>query len=252
MIVSEHTLNGVQVVVFEDAAATATYVAKQLQERLQGNPASVLGLATGSTPEPVYAQMVAWCQSGEGSMRNATTFNLDEYCGLDPSHPQSYRTYMEQHLFDAVGLPAAQTHLPNGSATDIDASANDYEAAIQAAGGIDWQLLGIGGNGHIGFNEPGSPRESQTRQVQLTPETRSANARFFESLDDVPTSAITMGIGTILRARHIVLMATSKSKATAVERAVMGPIDSSNPASFLRQHGRVCFAVDREAASQLV
>ncbi|MEM9367649.1 MAG: glucosamine-6-phosphate deaminase [Planctomycetota bacterium] len=251
-MVSKQTCNGVHVVICEDAAAAADYVAQGLQTRLRETPTSVLGLATGSTPEPVYARMVAWCESGEGSMRDATTFNLDEYCGLRPDHPKSYRTYMHERLFDAVGLPESQTNLPNGVAADIAAAAQDYESAIAATGGIDWQLLGIGGNGHIGFNEPGSSRNSRTREVQLAAATREANARFFDSMEEVPTSAITMGIDTILRADCIVLMATSFGKAEAVSSALQGSVGSTNPASFLREHANASFVLDREAASGLV
>ena len=239
------------IVVCGTAEEASLRVAEMIGEAIKDNPKIVLGLATGGTPIGVYRQLVRMYRDRSLDFAGVTTFNLDEYVGLGPKHPQSYRYFMQEHLFDHVNLEPAKTHVPDGLADDVAASAQEYEDQIRAAGGIDLQLLGIGDNGHIAFNEPGSPADSRTRQVSLSEETIEANSRFFSSSDDVPRHAITMGIGTILEAKRIVLMATGDHKADAVDRAIQGPIDAASPASQLQKNRNVTFVLDVAAAARL-
>jgi glucosamine-6-phosphate deaminase len=239
------------ILVFADAQQVAQQVAQMIAEAIRAKPDIVLGLATGATPIGVYSELVRLHRESSLDFSRVRTFNLDEYIGLGPDHPQSYRAFMRQHLFDHVNLGPGRTHLPEGLTSDVAAHAREYEAMIQAAGGIDLQLLGIGDNGHIAFNEPGSLPDSRTRQIELTEATIAANARFFASEAEVPRHAITMGIGTILEARRVILMATGQRKSQAVRRALEGPIDVDSPASQLRRGRNVIFALDRAAASQL-
>lgn len=240
-----------EIVVCDQPNEAAERVAEIFASAIESNPRIVLGLATGGTPVEVYRKLVQRHRQHGLDFTQVTSFNLDEYVGLGADHPESYRYFMQQHLFDHVNIPSEQTHVPNGCAEDLDQQAAAYDANVKSAGGIDLQLLGIGSNGHIAFNEPGSSIESRTRVVQLTDETVEANARFFDSIDQVPRSAITMGIGTILESRKIVLMATGEGKASAVAEAIEGPIDPSNPASALKKHSEVVFVLDRPAASRL-
>lgn len=241
--------------VFDDHESASRHVARLLVETINHDPTSTLGLATGSTPLSVYQNLCRHFQAGEVNFQDVTTFNLDEYVGLSADHPQSYLAYMRTNLFDRVNLDRSQTHLPAAHRIDSQVSAEaisrQYESEIQDAGGIDWQLLGIGVNGHIGFNEPGATIDSPTRLVDLTSSTIEANSRFFESIDQVPKQAITMGIGTILKARKIVLLATGAAKADAVASAINAAVSSDNPASFLQTHSDVLFVLDREAASAI-
>ena len=232
----------------EDAAR---WTADLIHETVRENHAAVLGLATGGTPIGVYRLLVERFLAGELDFSAVTTFNLDEYVGLGPTHEQSYRYFMQQQLFDHVNVVRELTHVPNGLASDISRHAMEYEEQIQQAGGIDLQLLGIGNNGHIAFNEPGSAAASRTRKVDLKENTIEANSRFFESAADVPRHAITMGIGTILESRRIVLMATGKAKAQVVQQAIEGPADPVNPASLLQGHAGLTFVLDPESASAL-
>jgi glucosamine-6-phosphate deaminase len=179
------------------------------------------------------------------------TFNLDEYVGLSPDHDQSYRYFMDANLFNKVNIRKKNTHLPDGMATDLDAMCAAYEKAIKRAGGVDLQLLGIGGNGHIGFNEPGSPRNSRTRVVDLTPETIRDNSRFFKDESEVPRKAVSMGVATVLEAKEVVLIADGDHKAQAVARSVEGKMTPDVPASFLQEHGKCIFFLDRDAANRL-
>lgn len=240
-----------RVVILSDPAAVAQFAADELVVRLRRRPAQVLGLATGGTPVELYQRIIQAHRRGDVSLSQVTTFNLDEYVGLAPEHPASYRSFMNAQLFDHVDVPRPNTHVPLGAASDLAAEACRYEGAIAQAGGIDWQLLGIGRDGHIAFNEPGSSLRSRTRVKTLTAQTRQDNARFFASLDDVPRSALTMGIGTILDARSILLMATGESKAAAIAACVEGPITASVPASALQWHAATTIVVDRAAAAQL-
>jgi len=214
-------------------------------------PSAVLGLATGETPLGVYRLLIGDYRNGLVSFRQATTFNLDEYVGLSEVHPKSYHAYMRQNLFNHIDLPPERAHLPNGNASDLAAECRRYDALIEEAGGIDLQLLGIGHNGHIGFNEPGPELIAGTHVVDLAEKTRRANARFFSSVDEVPRQAITMGVGTILKARIIVLIAKGKDKADIVRRALEGPVTTECPASLLQTHPQLVVMLDREAASEL-
>jgi glucosamine-6-phosphate deaminase len=240
-----------RVLICDSPEAAARRTAGMLRRAVMRQPRAVLGLATGGTMEPVYAQLRDWIAAGELDLRGVTTFNLDEYVGLPGDHPQSYRATMERLLFRAAGLQAAQTHLPDGMAADPGAESAAYEAAIAAAGGIDLQLLGIGGNGHIGFNEPTSSLGSRTRVKTLTQATRRANDRFFTAAEDTPRFAITMGIATVLEARACVLLATGAAKARAVAAAIEGPLCAACPASALQLHRDATLVLDPAAASDL-
>lgn len=239
------------IVVATDKDHAAHCTADLIHDMMRENPSAVLGLATGGTPVGVYRLMVERFQAGQMNFSKVTTFNLDEYVGLGPEHDQSYRYFMQQQLFDHVNVLQERTHVPDGLAANIENHVADYEQQILRSGGIDLQLLGIGNNGHIAFNEPGSPIESRTRLVDLTENTIEANSRFFESAAEVPRHAITMGIGTILESRRIVLMATGKSKAKVIQSAVEGPVAVANPASLLQRHARVTFVLDPDSASEL-
>jgi glucosamine-6-phosphate deaminase len=237
--------------VLPDAAAVAEHVARLFADLLDHRPDAVLGLATGATPIPIYRRLVAQVRHGRLSFRQAASFNLDEYVGIGADHPASFRHAMQRHLFDHVDLDPARAHVPDGSAADLEAEAARYEHTIRQAGGIDLQLLGIGRNGHIGFNEPGSALDSRTRVVTLAPATRAANRRAFPPGETVPTRALTMGIGTILEARAIVLVATGAAKASAVAAALEGPVAPSCPASALQAHRGAAIICDAAAASGL-
>lgn len=233
-----------------DPQQAAVRAAGLYVDLLRRKPDAVLGLATGSTPLGLYARLAALYRAGELSFRRATSFNLDEYVGLPATHSQSYRYFMEHNLFSHVDLPAERTHVPSG--LDVsDAALAGYDAAIEAAGGIDLQLLGLGGNGHIGFNEPGTPFGLGTHVVELTARTRQDNARFFASLDEVPTHAATMGVKTVMHARAILLLAFGSAKAEAVRAALMGPVTEDVPASVLQLHPDVTVICDEEAAKLL-
>lgn len=235
------------VLVQPTAADVAQQVAGVFAQAIRAKPSIVLGLATGGSPVGTYRELVRLHEQSGLDFSNVTTFNLDEYVGLGAEHPQSFRYFMRTHLFDHVNVDPSRTHVPPGVADDIAEAADRYERAIDRAGGIELQLLGIGSNGHIAFNEPGSPRDSQTREVSLTPETIAANARFFDSPDQVPRSAITMGIATILRAKRIVVIATGPAKRAAIGRAIASPPSLDCPASLLQYHRDVTFVIDHEA-----
>ncbi|MDG2219991.1 MAG: glucosamine-6-phosphate deaminase [Rubripirellula sp.] len=239
------------IVVCESGPDAARHVADLLASEIRTKPDMVIGLATGGTPVDVYRELIRQHREADLDCSRVTSFNLDEYVGLPSGHPQSYRYFMQQHLFDDANFSPAKTHVPDGMAADLDQYAKQYEQLITQSGGIDLQLLGIGNNGHIAFNEPGSLMESRTRVVELAEETIDANARFFESTDQVPRRAITMGIGTILEARKIVLMATGESKAGAIAEAFAGVCHPSNPASALQRHANVVVVLDPPAASRL-
>lgn len=239
------------VIVRSDATAAAKFVADRFAETIRSLPQCVLGLATGGTPIETYRELIRMHQEEGLDFSAVTTFNLDEYVGLGPDHPQSYRHFMRQHLLDHINIDPSRTHLPDGLATDLQGHAAEYEQQIVEAGGIDLQLLGIGHNGHIAFNEPGAAGDSRTRVVQLAEQTIEKNARFFASADEVPRTALTMGIGTILEAKRIVMLATGAGKAEAVRRALEDPADADHPASFLQTHANVTYVLDQGAASRL-
>jgi glucosamine-6-phosphate deaminase len=237
------------VVVLPDERAVARAVASRVEAVLIARPDAVLGLPTGRTPIALYAEL----RSRSGlSFAHASTFNLDEFLGLPPSHPASYRQFMAQHLFAHVDLDPARVGFLRGDAPDPERECGRYEAAIAAAGGIDLQVLGIGTNGHIGFNEPGPSLEARTHRVVLREETRRSNAGFFGgSIEAVPREALSMGMATILQARAVVLIATGRRKAGCVAQLVRGPITTELPASFLQMHPAAEIVLDEEAASGL-
>ena len=212
---------------------------------------AVLGLATGSTPLPLYEELVRLRREESLDYSGVTSFNLDEYIGLPGDHPCSYRHFMQQNLFNHINIRPERTHVPNGLAVDIKAECNAFESAIQAVGGIDLQVLGLGADGHIAFNEPGSSLGSRTRIKTLTHKTREDNARFFDSIDDVPRHCITMGVGTIMECRKLLLFASGEGKAEIIARAVEGPITAMVPASALQLHQNVKILLDEPAASKL-
>lgn len=239
-----------KVLILDGAEAAAERVAEMVAARLGSTPGAVLGLATGETMRPVYARLVALHREGRADFAGAATFNLDEYVGVGPGHPASFAAFMRETLFDHVNLDPARCRLPRGDAPDPEAEARAYEAAIAAAGGIDLQVLGIGRNGHLAFNEPTSSLASRTRIKTLTEATRRANAPAFAP-DPVPRHAITMGIATILEARACVLLATGAAKAEAVARMVEGPLGADCPATALQMHPAATVVLDAAAAGRL-
>lgn len=234
-----------------DASAVGEAAAELVVAGLADREAPVLGVATGSSPLTTYAALERQVRAVQLDLSGASAFALDEYVGLPADHPESYRSVVDREVTTPLGLDASKVSVPNGTAEDLDAACREYEAAIQAAGGVDVQILGIGSNGHIGFNEPGTPTASRTRVAYLAPSTRQDNARYFPSLSDVPERCITQGIGTILEARAIVLVASGEAKAAAVARAVSGEPDIACPASALQSHPRAFFVLDAAAASLL-
>lgn len=233
---------------YEELSESAALLVAQT---LQFKQDAVLGLATGSTPLGVYCELIRMHKDDGLDFSQVTTFNLDEYLGLPDSHPQSYHHFMQENLFQHINVLRARTHVPSGVAEDVGAYCKRYEQQIRDAGGIDLQILGIGSDGHIAFNEPGSPLDSRTRVEQLTQQTIQDNSRFFDRIEDVPTQAITMGVGTILEAKKIILLATGASKADAVAAAIEGPVSSACTASALQTHPDVTILLDHDAASRL-
>lgn len=207
--------------------------------QLKQNPKSVFGMATGGTPEGFYKELVESYKAGEISFADVQSFNLDEYIGLDPNSEMSYHYYMAHNLFNHVDIKDGKWHVPAGNVQDLESVAKAYDAAIEAAGGIDIQLLGIGVNGHIGFNEPGTPFALGTNVVELTESTREANKIYFDSIDEVPTHAITMGINTIMQSRAVVLLVSGASKQDAYNRLRSGEVTEDFPASALHNHPNV-------------
>jgi glucosamine-6-phosphate deaminase len=240
-----------EVIIQPTEAAASSLVARIVAHDLRANAHLVLGLATGKTMENVYRHLVRLHKEEKLDFSLCSTFNLDEYVGLFPSDPNSYRHYMDHHLFQHVNVEPRNTHLPNGLATDLDEECRRYEALIQRFGGIELQLLGVGKAGHIGFNEPLSALRSRTRVKALTPTTIKQNAEFFGGEDKVPRRAITMGVGTIIEARRCLLLATGEAKAGVIAQAVEGPITSMVTATALQLHPRCTVVVDEAAASQL-
>lgn len=236
-----------EVVIVQDDAAAGVLVADIVTGHL--HPGAVLGLATGSSPLPTYRELIRRHHEEALSMSGCHAFLLDEYVGLPRSHPESYHAVIRRELTDHVDLDRVDG--PDGEAVDIPAEAARYEAAIAEAGGIDVQLLGVGTDGHLGFNEPGSSLSSRTRVKTLTQQTREDNARFFDSADDVPHHVLTQGLGTILEARHLVLIATGASKASAAAAAAEGPVSAFCPASVLQLHPHATLIVDEAAAGAL-
>lgn len=246
-------MTGVQRVrIFPTADALGAALAEVVANVLAKTPSSVLGLPTGRTPIPLYRHLIDLHRLGRIDFRRATTFNLDEFVGLGQGDAGSYRTFMRKHLFDAVGLSPRRAHFLNGRARDLDKECERYERAIRRAGGIDLQILGLGTNGHIGFNEPARALSARTHRVQLRTATRQANASLFDHRwTRVPREGLSMGMSTILEARRIVLIATGATKARAVERMIHGPVTTGMPASFLQLHPHADVWVDSDAAARL-
>jgi glucosamine-6-phosphate deaminase len=238
-----------EVVLVRDAAIAGALVADEIARLVRASPETVLGLATGSTPLPVYEALPS--RLADVDVSRVRGFALDEYVGLDPAHPESYRSVLRREVIEPLGIDPARVRVPDGSLDGIEHAGEDYERAIDAAGGVDLQLLGIGTDGHIGFNEPGSSFASLTRVKTLTQQTREDNARFFQSVDEVPRHCITQGLGTILRARHLVLLAFGEGKAAAVAGAVEGPLTASLPGSAIQLHPHATVIIDEAAASDL-
>ena len=214
-------------------------------------PNCVLGLATGSTPIGTYDQLVEWYNKGDLDFSEVTTVNLDEYKGLPRTNDQSYYYFMHQHLFDRVNIDPERTNVPNGMEPDAEKECGRYEELIRSLGGVDLQLLGLGHNGHIGFNEPGEAFEKETHCVDLTESTIEANKRFFASADDVPKQAYTMGIKTIMQAKKILIVVNGENKADIVERAFFGPVTPEVPASILQLHNYVTLVGDEAALAKI-
>ncbi len=240
-----------QILIEDDYKKMSKRAAWTIAAQLTMKKDSILGLATGSTPLGMYEALVDLYREGTISFKNVRTFNLDEYIGLDGEHAQSYRRFMEAHLFSHIDISKAHIEIPNGLASDLAEECTRYEEAIEAAGGIDIQVLGIGHNGHIGFNEPDLHFETLTHKVNLDASTIEANARFFETPADVPKQAISMGIKTIMKSRRILLIASGKDKAEIVRKMIYGPITPEVPASILQLHPDLVVIVDKEAASML-
>ncbi|RMF08232.1 MAG: glucosamine-6-phosphate deaminase [Candidatus Neomarinimicrobiota bacterium] len=250
------------VIVEKEYADMCRVAAKMVVDRLRKKPNLVLGLATGSTPVGLYQELIRYHREDGLDFSKVVTFNLDEYIGLPPHHEQSYATFMKTQLFDHINISPENIHIPQGMFGEVNITAFEtdpavtafchwYEDEIKRAGGIDIQILGIGGNGHIAFNEPGSSLGSRTRVKTLTEKTRRDNARFFASIDEVPRYAITMGIGTIMEAREVLLLANGEGKAEAVRRSIEGPVTAMCPASMLQMHRKSTIILDQGAASKL-
>lgn len=229
----------------EMSKKAAEIVKKQIKEK----PNTVLGLATGSTPLVMYKHLIEMYKRGEIDFSNVITFNLDEYIGLSPDHPQSYHYFMFHNFFNHINIKKENVHIPNGIAEDLEEECRKYEEEIEKAGGIDLQILGIGINGHIGFNEPDESIETKTHVVTLTEKTINANKRFFKSAEEVPRKAITMGLGSIMKAKKIVLLASGKNKAEAIKETIKGQLTTKVPATVLALHPDVTIIIDKEAAS---
>jgi len=240
-----------EVRVFENAAQVGQAAATLIAAQLIAKPDSVLGLATGSSPIPTYDRLIEMNKQGVVDFSKAVSYNLDEYVGIPEEHECSYHRFMNEQLFDHVNIRKEATHVPDGNAQDMDATAVAYDEAIAAAGGIDVQLLGIGRNGHIGFNEPGEKFINGCHVVELSASTIDANKRFFASEAEVPRKAISLGIGSIMNAKQVILIATGTDKAEAVYRAVKEDVNPQVQASILRTHPNAIFLLDKAAASKL-
>lgn len=238
-------------VVVEDYNELSRDAARRVADLVRRKPDCVLGLATGSTPLAMYAELIRMHREEGLDFSKVVTFNLDEYVGLFPTHEQSYFYFMWKNLFEHINVDPPHVHILNGTCENVAEQCDWYEAKIKEFGGIDLQILGIGANGHIGFNEPGSSLGSRTRIKTLKETTRRANARFFASLDEVPKYALTMGIGTIMEAHGLLLMASGSDKADAIRETVEGPITAQYPATIVQMHRFATILVDREAAARL-
>lgn len=242
----------IKVVVLRDYQSLSERAAGLVGHRIREKPAAVLGLASGSTPLGLYRELVKMAGQGRINLGKVVTFNLDEYYPIEQENPQSYHYFMRHHFWEPAGIPPERAHIPAGKPDDVAAFCLDYEMKIRRAGGIDLQILGIGVNGHIGFNEPGAELTGKTHLASLSPETIAANSRFFEKAEDVPRMAISMGLGTIMKAREILLLASGPGKAAAIRETVKGNLSTRVPASLLQLHSRVTVMLDRQAARGLL
>ncbi len=240
-----------RIIVVDNYDEMSKKAALMIASQVMLKPNCVLGLATGDTPLGMYKELIKLYNKKEVDFNEVRTFNLDEYYGINKENPQSYYNYMITNLFNSINVAGENINMPDGMAKDIDASCKGYENKIKVLGGIDMQVLGIGGNGHIGFNEPNVNFEAETHLVHLEEETIEANSRFFKTIKDVPVKAISMGIKTIMNSKKIILLANGINKAEAIERAVNGKINPNIPASILQLHNDVTMIIDKEAASSL-
>ena len=234
-----------------DYKTMSRLAANLISAQIISKPDSVLGLATGSTPEGTYAKLVQWYNNGDLDFSKIVTVNLDEYRGLSGDHDQSYKYFMHKHLFDKVNIDPANTYLPNGLAEDPEEEGKRYDQLIEDLGGVDIQLLGMGHNGHIGFNEPGTPFDIGTHCVDLHETTIQANQRFFDTYEDVPKQAYSMGIKTIMNARRILILVSGEDKAETLKKAFYGPVTPEVPASILQTHKDVILIADDAAMSKV-
>lgn len=240
-----------EIIIQPDSQQASQVAARIVAHLVRGKPHAVIGLATGNTPLHLYKNLVRMHREEGLDFSGVTTFNLDEYVGVPPVHPSSFHSYMWAHLFSQLNIPNNRIHIPDGLAADIPAVCRNYEQSIKSAGGIDIQIMGIGTNGHLGFNEPTSSFYSRTRIKTLTEETRLNNAAAFGGQDNVPLHVITMGLGTILESRTCLLMAFGRKKAKAIALTVEGPLTSMVPGTVLQLHPRAILILDRDAASEL-
>ena len=238
-----------RIIVEKDYNAISKKAALMVASQITLKPNSNLGLATGGTPLGMYNKLIEMYREDKVDFSEVKSFNLDEYCGLNPDHPNSYHYYMYDNFFNNINIKKENVHIPDGTAKDFKKECRNYEASIKRARGINLQILGIGSNGHIGFNEPAENLNVATEVVDLTEETIEANSRFFESKDKVPKKAISMGMATILKADRIILLASGKSKAEAIKRTINGKISTEVPASLLQTHPQITILLDQEAAS---
>ena len=241
-----------KIYVAQDYDSMSQKAAALLSAQVILHPSSVLGLATGSTPVEMYRELIDGCSKGEVDFSQVQTVNLDEYVGLPPTHPQSYRYFMRKNLFDHINIDEEATYFPDGTAPSLEEECLSYDEKIHQLGGVDFQVLGLGHNGHIGFNEPADDFTFGTHVVTLQESTLSANARFFSSKDEVPRQAITMGVGSIVQARQILVMVSGSDKADIVKAAFAGPVTPHVPASILQFHPHVILVGDRAALAQIL
>ena len=240
-----------EVIIQPDSTSASKVAARIIASKIRSKPDAILGLATGSTPLALYKELIWMHREEQLNFGDVTTFNLDEYVGLSKDHPASYYRFMRENLFDQINIPEYRIHIPDGMTPDVPSHCRQYEGAIKAAGGIDIQILGIGTDGHVGFNEPTSSLSSRTRIKTLTQQTRLDNAPFFPDGEEVPHHVITMGVGTIMNSHTCILLAFGKKKAKAIADTIEGPINSMVPASILQMHQRAIIIIDEEASSEL-
>ncbi len=239
-----------QIIIVKDYATMSELAAQIIADTIKANPHCTLGLATGSSPIGTYQNLVKAVENKEISFKDVKTYNLDEYCGISQSHPQSYYYFMHDNLFNHVDIDENNVHIPSVSSTNLEEDCKKYNDMLNSTT-IDLQLLGIGGNGHIGFNEPGTPFNQETFIVKLTEKTRQDNKRFFNSIDEVPTHAITMGISNIMKAKKILMLISGKNKADTVVRLLKEEVDPEFPASILHKHPDVTVIIDQDAYSKM-